>query len=318
MDLHGIIPPLVTPLTPDGSVDTDSLRRLVEYQIVGGVHGVFVLGSTGEAAQLADAQRQIVLQTALDATAGRVPVLAGIIENSTARMIEQGLRAREAGAQAVVATAPSYYTHNQAEIMVHFRALSREIGLPIIAYNIPSMVKVDLITQTVVTLAQEGTIIALKDTSPDLSATRATIIACREIKNFRIFTGLEWVTDLALEVGAHGAVPGLANVAPAEYVAIYNAIQSGDQETARRHQERMITLFNICYQGSPEASFSARAFGGFKAALVCLGILDYASVAEPMTQIDTDAYMGVRDVLDRLGFAIVRGDHALGVGDVAQ
>lgn len=309
MMLHGIIPPLVTPLCPDGTVDTRSLQRLVDYQIENGVHGLFALGSTGEAAQLTDAQRQTVMKTVIEAASGRVPVVVGVIENSTERMIEQGLQARAAGAQAVVATAPSYYTHNQAEIIAHFRALRSEIGLPVIAYNIPSMVKVELTTPTVVTLARERTIVALKDTSPDLSATRATILACRDIEGFSIFTGLEWVTDLALEVGAHGAVPGLGNVAPADYVAIYNAIRAGDLRTARRHQERMIALFNICYQGSQNASHSARAFAGFKSALVWLGVLDHATLARPMTQIDECGANGVRDVLDRLEFRITRHDH---------
>lgn len=302
MNLFGIIPPLVTPLHPDGSVDTQSLHRLVNYLITNGVHGLFVLGSTGECAQLTDAQRQAVLETAIASASGAVPVLAGTIETSTDRMIEQGLRARKAGAQAVVATAPSYYTHNQHEIIEHFRVLKDAIGLPIIAYNIPAMVKVNLAPETVRTLAQERTLVALKDTSPDLSATRGIILACRDIEHFRIFTGLEWVTDLALEIGAHGAVPGLANVAPADYVAIYNAVSAGDLDTARRHQERMIALFSIGSQGNHNASRSASAFGGFKSALVWLGILDSATVAHPMTQMDSESHARVRAILEQLGF----------------
>jgi 4-hydroxy-tetrahydrodipicolinate synthase len=302
MNLFGIIPPLVTPLQPDGSVDTQSLCRLVEYLIKNGVHGLFVLGSTGECAQLTDAQRQIVLDTVITSASGAVPVVAGIIENSTERMIEQGLRARKAGAQAVVATAPSYYTHTQHEIIEHFRALRNAIDLPVIAYNIPSMVKVNLSPETIRTLAQEQTIVALKDTSPDLSATRGIILACRDIENFSMFTGLEWVTDLALEIGAHGAVPGLGNVAPADYVAIYNAVNEGDLDTARRHQERMIALFEICYQGNRKGSQSANAFGGFKSALVWLGILEHTTVARPMTQMDSEGHARVRTILEQLGF----------------
>lgn len=301
LTLQGIIPPLVTPLHPDGTIDTLSLRRLVTHLVDAGVHGLFPLGSTGECSQLNDDQRRIVLETVTDAAAGRVPVLAGILSSSTQRTIAQGRIARDYGVQGFVVTAPYYYTHTQTEILAHFRTVRDAVGLPVIAYNIPSMVKVGLDKATIRTLAEEGTIAALKDTSPDLSATRAIMLACRDIEGFDILTGLEFVTDLALEMGAQGAVPGLANVAPWDYVAIYDAIRAGDLARARYHQERMVALFDICYQGAPQASHSASALGGFKAALVSLGVIAHDTLAPPMSPIPPGSHARVRAILETLG-----------------
>lgn len=300
LSLQGIIPPILTPMKPDRTIDTESLRQLVTRQIEAGVHGVFPLGSTGEGTQLDDDQRRTVLETVIETVAGRVPVLAGILSSSTRRTVTQGQMVREYGVQGVVMTAPYYYTNSQAEIIAHFRAVREAVELPIIAYNIPSMVKVDLHKNTIRTLAEEGTIAALKDTSADLSATRAIMLACRDIDTLSVLTGLEFVTDLALEMGLDGAVPGLANVAPADYVAIYDAIKAGDLARARYHQERMIALFDICYHGHPQASFSAGAFGGFKAALVHLGVIEHDTVMSPMIVMEAEARARVREVLESL------------------
>src|SRR5919109_3058938 len=121
--LHGIIPPMCTPLTDQGDVDVRSVHMLVEYLLAGGIHGIFALGSTGEFALLTARQRQALLEAAIAAVNGRVPVLVGILDTSTDRCIEHGLAARAAGADAVVLAPIYYYRASQPELLDHFRAV---------------------------------------------------------------------------------------------------------------------------------------------------------------------------------------------------
>ncbi len=299
--LHGIIPPMVTPLQPDGTVDVASLRRLVDFLIDGGVHGIFALGTSGEAPQLSDGQRDVVLRTTVEQAAGRVPVLGGIIAANTAQAIAFGQQAQDAGVDGVVATAPYYFVHNPPELVAHFRAIHAALNVPLVAYNLPELVKATLDTHMLVTLAEEGTIIALKDTIPDVADTRAKALALRHVESFSIFTGLHWVTDLALLMGIDGAVPGLGNIAPSEYRKTVDAVRAGDLDTARHHQERMIRLGAVMQQGPAHASRIASAFGGFKSALVWLGVIEHWTTAAPMTPFDDAAHQRVGDVLRGLG-----------------
>src|SRR5262245_8955485 len=121
--LHGVIPPVCTPLDPRGQVDTASLARLVDHLIEGGVHGLFALGATSEVAYLTDAQRAAALEAVLKAADGRVPVLAGAIDTTTPRVLDHARTAAGLGADALVATAPFYTRTHPREIAAHFRHL---------------------------------------------------------------------------------------------------------------------------------------------------------------------------------------------------
>ena len=173
--LHGVIPPVISPLTAEGRLDVGSYEKMLNYLIAGGVHGLFVLGSTSEFAALTQIDRYQSMDTAVRVVAGRVPVLAGIMETSTNRVIEQGLHAKTAGIDAVVLAATYYHVISQSEIIEHFRAVKREVGLPIVAYDIPSTVKVKLEPRTLIQLASEGTITGLKDSSGNIDNFREVI-----------------------------------------------------------------------------------------------------------------------------------------------
>src|SRR5262249_17855850 len=156
----------------------------------------------------------------------RVPVLAGIMDTSTERCIEHGLAAREAGADALVVAATYYYRASQIEIIEHFRHIREVIGLPIMAYGIPIAVNVKLEGATLQQLYDEGVIIGLKDSSGVVDAFRQTLLRMRGT-SFRAFTGSELIVDLCLRMGAHGSVPGVGNVFPAEFVRMYDLTQAG-------------------------------------------------------------------------------------------
>lgn len=282
LEVRGIIPPLITPLTPDGGVDTRSLRALTEFVLAAGVHGLFALGSTGEGTLLDAGQRAEVVRTVVDAARRRVPVLVGVTDVSLRRVAAALDAAQAGGADAAVLAPTYYYVTNQQEIIRLFRGLAAGHSLPLIAYNLPQFTKVALEGQTVATLAREGTVRALKDSSQDLSATRELLTRTRDVRGFTVLTGLEFLVDAAVAMGMAGAVPGLANVAPREYVTLYDDVRAGRFEAARIAQDALVGLFGIARQGTSGQSHSDGALAGFKAALKLLGVIQTSRMCEPM------------------------------------
>jgi 4-hydroxy-tetrahydrodipicolinate synthase len=303
LELRGIVPPLVTPIDDDGHVDVGSLRRLVEYVLAGGVHGLFVLGSSGEAASLDAAERAAVVRTAVDAGRRRVPVLVGVTDTAPRRISESMRMASELEADAVVAATTYYYLSNQKESLRFFRSLARESSLPLVAYNIPSMVKATLEPATIVQMAREGVICALKDSSPDLSTAREMLVQARDIPKFAVLTGLEFVVDLAVAMGMHGAVPGLANVAPRTYVDVYDLTRQGRLDQARTLQEGLIRLYQVARLGRSGQSHFAAALSGYKAALKAQGIIATSRLHAPMDGLTEDEEHDVKAIMQQAGFS---------------
>ncbi len=301
-ELRGVVPPIATPFREDGELDRKSLAKLTEHLIAGGVHGIFCLGSTGECAALTDGERQALVETVVEVSAGRVPILAGITEISTKRAVALGRLVVKAGAQAVVVAPPFYHMNSQGELLNYYRTLAKELPVPIIAYNVPVLVKTPLEPTTVEILAQEGTILALKDSGGNSNILREYLLRTKNISGFTVLTGMEFLVDTAIQMGAHGCVPGLGNVAPREYVELYELAQQGDYKKARVIQERLIKLFDICYQGSSQISGSASALSGFKSALRWLGVLETAKMAPPMGSLTLEEEEKVRKVLLSLDF----------------
>jgi len=302
-NLHGIIPPMCTPLTDDGELDLPSIHSLVEHLLAGGVHGIFALGSTGEFAALTGRQRQLLLETTVAAAGGRMPVRAGILDTSTARCIENGLAAKAAGANAVVLATSYYFRNSQPEIIDHFRAVKAAVGLPLLAYDVPSAVNVKLEFATVVRLADEGVNAGLKDSSAANEVFRRVLIATRGVPGFRVFTGSELIIDACFRMGAAGSVPGLGNVFPAEYVQIYDLAHAGEWEAAAALQERLLMcFFELITQGDAGYSASASALGGFKAGLKVKGAIRSTHVGAPLHSFSAAEEERVVDVMRRHGF----------------
>ncbi|MFE7386049.1 dihydrodipicolinate synthase family protein [Streptomyces sp. NPDC057582] len=313
--LHGVVPPVCTPLDSHGEVDTASLTDLVEHLIGGGVHGLFALGSTSEVAYLTDEQRATTLETVVRVTDGRVPVLAGVIDTTTARVAEHARTAAGLGADALVATAPFYTRTHGKEIAQHFRRLRAAVDLPLFAYDIPIAVHSKLSSALVRELAEDGTLAGLKDSSGDEGGLRRLIVELggREGRRegpapeFSILTGSELTVDAALLAGADGVVPGIGNVDPAGYVRLYDAARAGDWALAAREQERLVALFAMVDVG-PEADMgrSSSALGAFKAALQLLGIIACGDTAFPQIQLSDESVALVAQRLRAAGLPAVR------------
>ncbi|MCK6210486.1 dihydrodipicolinate synthase family protein [Georgenia sp. EYE_87] len=284
--LRGIVPPVVTPFTAEGDVDVPSLERVTEHLLASGVHGVFVLGSTGEVAYLTDDQRDLVVRTVVGTVAGRVPVLAGAIDLTSARVVEQVRRSVAAGVDAVVATAPVYAINDAAEIEDHFRAVAAASEVPVFAYDIPVRVKVKLGADLLVRLGIEGVLAGVKDSSGDDVGFRRLVAANAAAGSpLTLFTGHEVVVDGMLLLGADGVVPGLANVDAAGYARLWDRAEAGDWAGARAEQDRLAGLFEIVFQAAGRSG-DAAGVGAFKVAMQRQGLIDTATMAFPVRALD--------------------------------
>ncbi|MDF2893252.1 MAG: dihydrodipicolinate synthase [Rhodococcus erythropolis] len=298
----GIVPPIVTPLTLEGEVDTTSLERLLSLQIEAGVDGLFVLGSSGEVGYLTDAQRAQVVQTAIGHVGGQVPVLVGVNDMTTNRVIAVAEQAREAGADAIVATAPFYAITDAAETATHFRSIHAAVDLPLFAYDVPVRVHSKLSPAMLVELGREGVIAGVKDSSGDDVSFRMLLRQSAGLENFAVFTGHEVVVDGCLLMGASGAVPGLANVDPHGYVRLWRAAQAGDWAAAKAEQDRLTDLFSIVEAPTPgRVSAGAAGLGAFKTALALRGVITGNTMCAPMLSLDESETATIKVVLEQAG-----------------
>ncbi|MFF5007981.1 dihydrodipicolinate synthase family protein [Streptomyces phaeochromogenes] len=303
--LTGVVPPVCTPLTPDREVDVPSLLRLVDHLVGGGVDGLFVLGSSSEAAYLTDRHRRLVVESVVGHVSGQLPVLAGVIDMTTPRVLDHVRYVTEAGADAVVATAPFYTRTHPAEVARHYRLIASRSPVPVFAYDLPVAVHSKLGTELVLELAAEGVLAGLKDSSGDEGGFRAVVTGARAhpgIAGFSVLTGSELVVDSALAMGADGAVPGLANVDPHGYVRLYRLCREGDWERARAEQERLCSLFGMVRVGDAgRMGGSSSALGAFKAALHLRGIIACPATAEPQVPLSPEEVEGVGKFLAGAG-----------------
>lgn len=298
----GVVPPVVTPLNADGEVDGASLERLVSFLLEAGVSGLFPLGSSGEVAYLTDEDRDRVLDIVVGAVAGQVPVLAGTIETTTARVIERASVAQKLGADAVVATAPFYVRTSDDETDDHFRTIAAATDLPLVAYDVPVSVGRKLDTERVLALAADGVIVGVKDSSGDDVALRRMTVAAERLTDFAILTGHEVVVDSMLLGGVDGVVPGLGNVDPHGYRRVVDACAAGEWGAARAEQDRLVRLFEIvrCAEAGT-ASGSAAGLGSFKTALTLRGVISSNTMSPPMRAFDESETAAVAAILETAG-----------------
>ncbi|NLE98761.1 MAG: dihydrodipicolinate synthase family protein [Propionibacterium sp.] len=279
----GIIPPVVTPLTPEGEIDFEGLDDVVEHLVAGGVNGLFVMGSTGEVAYWTNDQRVAILERIVAKNAGRVPVIGGAIETTSARVIEQAQAMQAAGADAIVTTCPFYAINDQQEIADHFRAVAAAIDVPLFAYDVPVRLNgVKLDHQMLVQLGKEGVIVGVKDSSGDDVGFRRLVAANAAAGSpLVLLTGHECVVDGMLLLGADGVVPGYANVDPVRYRDLWRASQDRDWEKAREIQDEICAGFEIVFVPKGRSG-DAAGVGAFKTAMQALGIIRSNQMAFPV------------------------------------
>lgn len=295
--LHGVVPPLVTPLKSDGNLDAGGLERLIEHLIAGGVHGLFVLGSTGEAASLADLVRFDVVVTACRLARGRVPVIVGITHTCFDNSVEFAKIAADQGAQAVVLSTPYYYPLGQEELAGYIERIFERVPLPVLLYNIPQLTKVRMEPQTLRRVMRIERIIGIKDSSHDVAYLDQVLSLARERPDWTVLVGAEGLLADAIAKGGHGGVCGGANLAPRLFVDLYDAALKDDAARVAELRQRVSDL-SRAYRLGPHLPDSIR---GMKAALSLLSIC-HEHMAEPFTDAMPAERERIRDSLRGLGF----------------
>ncbi len=275
LDIKGIIPPMITPLLSNDVLDVEGTERLVEHILAGGVHGLFLLGTTGEAQSLSYELKYELVKRVCDQVAGRVPVLVGITDTSFDESVRLAQHSEKCGAAAVVAAAPYYFPPSQKELVDYYKALADALPLPLYLYNMPSKVKVFLNADTVKELSAHPNIAGLKDSSGNICYF-VNLLYQFEDKDFSLFIGPEEAMSVCVLMGADGGVSGGANLFPELFVKMYNAAVAKDMPLVHKLQNRIMYLSNTLYNLFPsDASFVKAIKTSLEIKGICSGYLPF-------------------------------------------
>lgn len=280
---------LITPFADD-KVDFEALGRLIDWQISGGTDALVVCGTTGEPPVLTQAEKDSVLEFALQRANGRVPVIAGTGSNSTAAAAEQSRRAQRLGADALLVVTPYYNRTTQRGLIAHFTAVADAVDLPVILYNVPARTGVNLLPETAATLSGHGNIIGIKEASGDLSQAAELARLCGG--SMALYSGNDDQVLPFLSLGAQGVISVAANIAPDAMHRLVSAWFEGDIPACRSVQLSLLPLIRLL--------FSEVSPIPVKAALEMMGICR-ADVRLPLLRFSEEKWSALRDEIYRLG-----------------
>jgi len=283
----GIIPALVTPMTKDGNINESALKKLLDYVIKGGVHGVFIISSTGEAYGLSKEEKKQAIEITVNHVAGKVPVYAGTGAVTTRETVELTQMAEKCGVDAVSVVTPMFISPNQKELQEHYTSIAQNTKLPVLLYNNVGRTGVNIESSTAQKLADVGNIVGIKDSSGNMTLA-SEYIRLTQGKRFYVLTGRDTLIYGGLCYGATGAIAGCANIAPQLCVKIYDSFIAGDMQNALQAQFELAPL-RIAFQ-----------LGTFptviKEALQMIGIEAGACLA-PVTRMEDEKRQRLKEVL---------------------
>ncbi len=290
----GIFSPTVTPLDEKERVDELGFTRQLNRLIKNGVHGIYLLGSSGEFATLTDTERERAMDIATKTIAGRVPIICCVMDTSTQRVIHNIETAQQFNIDAVAATPCYYYpSTDDADIHQFYQTISDSTELPVLIYNIPSTAKTAIKPQVIAQLADDcKNIVGMKDSSGDWINCLNLLSLLGENDDFSIMIGSHFLIGAAVLFGADGGVISISNVAPREAVALYNAAKARDIDEVNRLQRWMMKLSKLYSYG--------QGVSGLKA---CLEIMDVcnAHTTSPLLPLDDGAKEELKHLLAELG-----------------
>jgi dihydrodipicolinate synthase/N-acetylneuraminate lyase len=293
----GIYPPMVTPLSGRDELDRAGLERLIEHLIAGGVHGIFLLGTTGEAPGLSYRLRRELIERACAQVAGRVPVLVGVTDTAVVEALNVSAFAAKQGASALVVAPPYYFPNSQPELDEYIHHLAPELPLPLFLYNMPSHTKTTLELDTVRRAMDLPNLVGLKDSSGNMTYFHQLLRLQRELRpDWSLLVGPEELLGESVLLGGHGGVCGGANLFPRLYVALYEAAAARDAARVAELHAKVIhisaTLYRVGHHGSA-------IIKGLKCALNLSGICD-DYMAEPFHRFREPAREEVGRLLEEL------------------
>jgi 4-hydroxy-tetrahydrodipicolinate synthase len=236
-DLHGVFPYLVSPSSADGKIRTDVLGRLCDDLIKSGVHGLTPLGSTGEFAYLGREQRMTVVKATIEATARRVPVIAGVASTSTADAVAQARAYQDAGADGILAILEAYFPVKDAQVEAYFRAIADAVDIPVVIYTNPQFQRSDLTLDVIARLSAHPRIGYIKDASSNTGRLLSIINRCGD--SMQVFAASAHIPAAVMMIGGVGWMAGPACIVPRESVALYEHCKAGRWDEAMKLQRRL-------------------------------------------------------------------------------
>jgi 4-hydroxy-tetrahydrodipicolinate synthase len=247
--LHGIIPPVITPLTNEGQLDVAGFEKVINHCVTNGVHGIFALGSSGEVMSVS---RRVFLETAaaaVEIVGQRVPLFVGAVDTCTARVIENIKELEQLGVAIVVVT-PAFYMQNtcQTEIIRHFEKICASTALKIVVYNIPPLTHVNILPETILELSRMEKIVAYKDSCANWEQFQRNLFLLKDAP-ISVFNGAEELCAVSMLFGAAGCVPGLADFFPRLFVDMYHAARQEDCATVLSLQKKVWDLRKTLFVG---------------------------------------------------------------------
>lgn len=264
----GIIPPMLTPLLSDWKLDAHAVQKLIDHLIAGGVHGIYILGTTGESTSLSYQTRRALITAAAKHINARVPLLVGITDTSIEESLALANLAYDQGASAVVATPPFYFHLGQEELYEYYWDLADRSKLPVFLYNMPAMTKISMTVDTAVRLAKHPNIIGIKDSSANTVYFQNLKYAITRT-DFALFVGPEEIMAETVLMGSSGGVNGGANLFPELYVQMYQAAKAHDFERIKVLQKHILEIASLLYT---VGKYNSSYLKGLKGAASLLGI----------------------------------------------
>ncbi|MBT8762429.1 4-hydroxy-tetrahydrodipicolinate synthase [Desulfohalobiaceae bacterium Ax17] len=240
MQFKGAFTALVTPFK-DGKLDEEAYRELIEWQIEEGINGLVPCGTTGESATLSHEEHKQVIKICVEQAKGRVPVLAGAGSNSTSEAIDLTRYAKEAGADGALLITPYYNKPTPEGIVAHFKAIAKEVSIPMIVYNVPSRTSLNVLPPTVARLFKEiPEVVGIKEATGDLKQVSEVIEECGP--EFIVLSGDDFTVLPLLSVGGHGVISVVSNIVPRKMSDLCKAVFQNDLETAQKLHQDMAPL----------------------------------------------------------------------------
>jgi 4-hydroxy-tetrahydrodipicolinate synthase len=250
--LTGSLVALATPMQPGGALDLAAYRKLIDFHLANGTAAIVAVGTTGESPTVDFDEHCLLIKTAVEHAAGRIPVIAGTGANSTAEAIELTRYAKEIGAKACLSVVPYYNKPTQEGLYRHFRTIAEKVGLPMLLYNVPGRTVADLANDIVLRLAQVPGIVGLKDATSDLVRHVDLLRRLPREREFALYSGNDDTALAYMLLGGHGVISVTANVAPKAMSEMCAAARNGDLATARAINERLMGLHTKLFvEGNP-------------------------------------------------------------------
>lgn len=289
LPLRGIIPPMVTPLLKSGEIDLPGLKNLIEHILAGGVHGLFILGTTGEGTSLSHRQRKQLVSEVATILKKQVPLLVCVSDTSINELLELANHSKQAGADVLVVAPPFYLPISQNEMQAYLEELAPKLPLPFLIYNMPSCTKMNLSLKTVHKAKSLGAI-GIKDSSGDWTYMKSLLDEFENHSEFSIMTGSESHLHKTICSGGHGAVAGGANFFPALFVALYDACLSKNSKEIERLNKKIEQIEKTIYSVGDTLS---KYIKGTKSTLSVMGICE-DNVAQPIQRLGQEDRLKIK------------------------